>query len=200
MIDSPGRFSPTEVAHVDETSVHLGNNISMYGIAAVLTCTDTHPIIADALTSTLLPTRTYLHHYDETSDRRLMIAKIISELPLDGALIVMETTTAQRQERARTRLLSQLLPRLQHEQHVRHVVLESRSGSDRHDRRTLDRLRRSRVVSAELRMDHVKKGESALVWLPDFVAGAYFAARYHDQPEPWELITTAHAVDVLTFP
>jgi len=160
-----------------------------------LTCTDNHRTIADALTSMLLPTRTYLHHYDETSDRRLIIA----DLPLDGALIVMETTTASCQERARTRLLAELLPRLQHEQHVRHVVLESRSGSDKHDRRTLNKLRQSRVVSTDLRMDHARKNESALVWLPDFVAGAYFAAEYHGQPEPWGLISAAHAVDVHTF-
>jgi hypothetical protein len=190
----------TDVAHLDETSAHLGNHVSMYAIAAVLTCIDTHPVITDALEPTLLPTRRYLHHYDETVDRRLLIAKIIVDLPLDGALIVMETTTAQQQERARTRLLTQLLPRLQHEEHVQQVVLESRSGSDKHDRRTLDKLRRSHAVSAELRVDHIGKKAFALIWIPDFVAGSYFAAQYHGQPEPWELISAAHAVEVHKFP
>jgi hypothetical protein len=110
----------------------------------------------------------------------------------------MEPTSPQHQERARTRLLTELLPRLQHQESVNHVVLESRSGSDKHDRRTLDRLRRSRTVSAELRMDHVRKDATPLVWLPDFIAGTYFAAEYHDQPEPWELVSTAQVIEVRT--
>jgi hypothetical protein len=200
VIDSFTQAAPNGVAHLDETSVHLGNHVSMYAIAAVLTCTEAHPVIIDALESALLPTRGYLHHYDETDDRRLLIAKIIADLPLDGALIVMETTTAKQQERARRRLLTRLLPRLQHEERVRQVVLESRSGSDKHDRRTLDRLRQSRAISAELRMDHVEKKASALVWLPDFVAGAYVAAEYHGRPEPWESISAAHAVEIHKCP
>jgi hypothetical protein len=36
------------------------------------------------------------------------------------------------------------------------------------------------------------------VWLPDFIAGAYFAAEYHDQPEPWELVSTAQVIEVRT--
>jgi hypothetical protein len=185
-------------AHLDETGVKISATTRLYAIAAVLTTRQTHPEIADALRSMLLPGRSYLHHYDETIDRRVGIAKVISQLPLDGALLVMEPTSPQHQERARTRLLTELLPRLQHQESVNHVVLESRSGSDKHDRRTLDRLRRSRTVSAELRMDHVRKDATPLVWLPDFIAGAYFAAEYHDQPEPWELVSTAQVIEVRT--
>ncbi|GAA3461048.1 hypothetical protein ACFFSW_32465 [Saccharothrix longispora] len=186
-------------AHLDETGVRINAEQRLYGIAAVITSRREHAEICDALRPMLLPGRTCLHHYDETIDRRLSIAKVITRLTLEGALVVVETTAPRQQERARTRLLTELLPRLQHQECVDHVVLESRAGSDKHDRRTLDRLRRSRVVTASLRVDHVRKDATPLVWLPDFIAGSYFAAEHHGEPEPWALIAESHLIDVRTI-
>jgi hypothetical protein len=125
------------------------------------------------------------------------LAKAIAELPLDGGLIVMDSTTEQAQERTRARLLAELLPRLHHIERVGQVVLESRAMSDKHDRRTRDRLRQSRKITSELRVEHARKAHAPLVWLPDFVAGAFLAARYHAEPEPWNILSAAHAVEVI---
>ncbi|WP_106187250.1 hypothetical protein [Umezawaea tangerina] len=182
---------------MDETGVRLADGNRLYGMAAVLTDDLVHSEITTQLRSLVLPGKRFLHHYDETLDRRLMIAKSIAGLPLVGALLMMRTTTDAGQEEARKRLLNVLLPRLQHGEQVGQVVIESRSGSDKHDRRTRDRLRRSRTIT-DLRVDHVQKASEPLVWLPDFVAGAYFAAHYHGQPEPWSIIESGHLVEVIT--
>ncbi|MBM7770349.1 hypothetical protein JOD54_000553 [Actinokineospora baliensis] len=187
---------PQRIAYVDETSAKTGAGTRLYGLAAVLTQAQHHPVIEAELTNALPPGRGYLHHYDEPPDRRAAIAKIIANLPLDGAILLAEVSSSQQQERARTRLLAHLLPRLQHQEGVERVYLESRSGADRHDRRTRERLRSSRRISTDFRVDHVGKSATPLVWLPDFVAGAYIAAMFHGEAEPWDILTTSHVVDV----
>lgn len=188
-------------AHLDEASVRLPAGGRIYGVAATLTTVEHHSTIADTLLRLLLPDRSFLHHYDEPERRRIAIAEALAEMPLDGAIILTETTSDREQERARAQLLTELLPRLQHAEHVDHVVIESRQVGDKHDRRTRDRLRQSRRITGALRVNHVgKQGGDPLVWLPDFVIGSYLAAQYHAQLEPWKILTDAHVVDVVHRP
>ncbi|GLW94662.1 hypothetical protein [Actinokineospora globicatena] len=191
--------TPQRIAYVDETSAKTGTGTRLYGLATVLTEARHHQVIAAEMATVLPPGRDYLHHYDETPVRRAAIAKVIANLPLDGAIVLTEVASSQQQERARTRLLAHLLPRLQHDEGVEQVFLESRSGADKHDRRTRERLRSSRRISTDFRVDHIAKSATALIWLPDFVAGAYIAARFHGEAEPWEMITTGHVVDVISL-
>ncbi len=104
------------------------------------------------------------------------------------------STTDSGQEKARARLLCELLPRLEHIEQIGHVVLESRAGGDRFDRRTLNRLRMNHRVSG-LRMDHAGK-DLALLWTADFVASSYVAATRHNEPKPWEIINAAHPIEI----
>jgi len=90
-----------------------------------------------------------------------------------------------------------LLPRLEHVEKVSHVVLESRSGGDKHDRRTVDRLRRSHQVTGALRLDHATKASAPLTWIADFVIGAYVCAELHNDPATWETLNQVHVIDVL---
>ncbi|GAA3002607.1 hypothetical protein [Actinokineospora diospyrosa] len=189
-------FIPQRIAYIDETSAKTGAGTRLYGLAAVLTQARDHPVIEAELTAALTPGRDYLHHYDETPVRRAAIAKVIANLPLDGAILCTEVASSQQQERARVRLLAHLLPRLQYDEGVEQVFLESRSGADRHDRRTRERLRSSRRISTDFRVDHVGKSATPLIWLPDFVAGAYIAAAFHAEGEPWGMICASHLVDV----
>lgn len=184
-------------AHLDEASIRLPGGGRIYGIAATLTTGEHHPTIAAALRQQLLPGRTFLHHYDEPERRRIALAKALADIPLDGAIILTETTSDREQERARIQLLAELLPRLQHAESVEHVVIESRQAGDKHDRRARDRLRQSRRITGALRMEHVgKQGGDPLVWIPDLVIGSYLAAAHHGQDEPWKILTEAHVVDV----
>lgn len=186
-------------AHLDEASVRLTSGCRRYGIAAALTTADRRQEIEDALRGLLLPRgRPYLHHYDEPPRRRATIAETLAEVPLAGAIILAENTSDRGQERARARLMTELLPRLQHLEHVENVVIESRQAGDAHDVRVRDQLRRSHRITAALRIDHLsKQAGDPLVWLSDFIMGAYLAAHHHDEPGPWKTLTETHLIDVV---
>ncbi|MCO1576980.1 hypothetical protein M8C13_14575 [Crossiella sp. SN42] len=100
------------------------------------------------------------------------------------------------QERARASLLAALLPESQHREGVSRVCIESRAGSDKHDRRTRDRLRRSRRIDAAMRVDHVGKDGDPLLWLPDQIAGFFVAAEFHGEPDAWQLVNKDQLIDV----
>jgi hypothetical protein len=143
-----------------------------------------------------------LHYYEETPARRVAIAKAIAALPLTGAIVVTRmsaSTAGHLQERARVRLLSELLPRLEHTERVSRVVIESRAGADKYDRRTRDRLRRSKHLAGGLYVDHLTKRADRRLWLADFVAGAYIGAELYAEAEPWEVIGAAHMIEVITL-
>jgi hypothetical protein len=184
---------------VDEGGVRIGERRRLYALAAVLTSAADHAEIAAQLGGLLLPGRAFLHHYDETPERRIKIANTIAALPLHGAVIAVAETGEQAQERARARLMAWLLPRLQHAEQVQHVIIERREGGDKHDRRVLDRLRRSRTVSGALHMDHAAKSASAPLWIADFVVGSYFAASHHGDGASWQIISATQVIDVVTI-
>lgn len=195
--------APALIAHVDETTPVLPDGTMLYGMAAVLTVVSDEPAIATELGGLLLPHQVFLHYYEETPTRRVAIAKAIAALPLTGAIVVTKmsaSTAGQLQERARVRLLSELLPRLEHTERVSRVVIESRAGADKYDRRTRDRLRRSKHLSGGLHVDHLTKRADCRLWLADFVAGAYIGAELYAEAEAWEVIGAAHMIEVITLP
>jgi hypothetical protein len=195
--------APALIAHVDETTPVLPDGTLLYGIAAVLTAVSDQSAITAELRGLLLPHQSYLHYYEETPARRVAIAKAIAAMPMTGAIVVTKmaaSAAGQLQERVRVRLLSDLLPRLEHTERVSRVVIESRSGADKHDRRTRDRLRRSQHLTGGLHVDHLTKRADCRLWLADFVAGAYIGAELHAEPEPWEVVGAAHMIEVITLP
>jgi hypothetical protein len=187
-------------AHLDETIAALPDGQLLYGIAAVLTAPADELVCAAELSKLLLPDRPFLRYHDETINRRLLIARTAAALPIAGGIVVTRVTAGTRQERARARLLAALLPRLEHTERVVRVVIESRAGSDKWDRRTRDRLRSSHRISMALRVDHVRKHADARLWLADFLAGAYVGAVLRGEAEPWVIVDSAHAIEVVTVP
>ncbi|MCO1579567.1 hypothetical protein M8C13_27830 [Crossiella sp. SN42] len=147
------------------------------------------------LTALQASERLPLHFRGESQDRRVMIAQATAGAPALGAIMVTTATTDSEQEKARARLLCELLPRLQHVERVRHVVLESRAGGDRFDRRTDERLRKTHRLTADLRLDHAGK-QLAMLWIADFVASSYVAATRHGELKPWEIINGAHPIEI----
>jgi hypothetical protein len=188
------------LAHIDEGGAPLPDGNRMYGITAVISEGEEQASLCQALRDALLPGQRYLHHRHEKPRRRLEIARAVAELPFSGALVVVRSTAANEQERARTCLLSWLLPHLRHVEHVREVVIESRHGSDIHDRRTARRLVRSRKITEDLRIRHVSKLGDERLWLADFIMGAYGDATLHGRPEAWEIISKSHCIEVRTEP
>jgi hypothetical protein len=188
-----------DVAHVDESGVRLADGARLVGLVAVLTRSFAQPDIVGPLRDLVLPGRDFLHYYDETPTRRVQIAGIVATLPLSGALIITKITNDQQQERARARLLTTLLPRLQHVEHVSRVIIESRGGSDKHDRRTRDRLRHSRSITAAIQVDHAQKQDDERLWLPDFIAGSYVGAVSDAGSEPWKIVSESHLIEVISM-
>lgn len=119
--------SGTLTAYVDEAGSRLADGQWTYALGAVLLSSDQHGASVAQLRSLLLPARPFLRHYDETPARRATIAGVLAQLPLHGAIVVTTVTDNTFQERARARLLTYLLPRLEHMEHVGRVVLESRA-------------------------------------------------------------------------
>lgn len=114
---------------------------------------------------------------------------------LDGAILLTTSTTKTGQEAARRALLCELLPRLEHAERVRHVIMETRAGGDKHDRRTFYELRRSHRITAGFRVDHAPK-TTPLLWPADWIASSYVAAHHHDETTPWKIINDAYVIDV----
>lgn len=181
-------------AHIDEAGARLPDGRRLYLVAATLSAPADHPQITESLTALQIG-NIPLHFHAERYERRVTVAEAISAAPLFGALLLSTSTNCSEQEQARARLLRELLPRLEHVEGVQHVVLETRAGGDRHDRRTRDRLRRSRQITAQLRIDHAAK-TTPLLWPADWIASAYVAAYHHDESKPWEIINAAHLVDI----
>ncbi|MGH3899653.1 MAG: hypothetical protein ACRDTA_15705 [Pseudonocardiaceae bacterium] len=190
--------SGTLTAYVDEAGGRLADGQWTYALGAVLLSADQHGASVATLRSLLLPARPFLRHYDETPARRTAIAGVLAQLPLHGAIVVTTVTDNTFQERARGRLLTYLLPRLEHMEHTGRVVLESRARSDKHDVRTRDRLRRSRSLSAGLHVDHENKTAEPMTWVADFVVSSYLAAQQHGEQGPWEIVSDAHVIDIVT--
>ncbi|MFI9382741.1 hypothetical protein [Kutzneria sp. NPDC052558] len=187
-------------AHIDESGGRLPDGRRLYGMAAVLTEETDHPLLRKRLRALLLPGQAYLHQHDESFERRMEIVREMAELPFTGAIVVTSETTAAETERARRRLLRWLLPRLQHGERVERVVVESRAGGDKHDRRTRDHLIRSRTISSGMGVTHVTKVGDELLWLADFLVSTYTTALVHDQTEQWAILEAAHVIEVVTDP
>jgi hypothetical protein len=190
--------SGTLTAYIDEAGGRLADGQWTCALGAVLLSADQHGASVAQLRSLLLPARPFLRHYDETLARRITIAGVLAQLPLHGAIVVTTVADNTLQERARARLLTYLLPRLEHMEHVGRVVLESRARSDKHDVRTRDRLRRSRSLSAGLHVNHASKTAEPMTWVADFVVSSYLAAQQHGEREPWEVVSDAHVIDIVT--
>lgn len=188
------------VAHIDESSIHLGNGHHLYVVATSLTVSTDATVIEQSLRGLLERDRLYLRHYDEVFDRRLKIAQCIAGQPLSGAAVATARCEAKAQETARRQLLSDLLPRLQHQEAVDRIIIESRGGSDKADKRVIDKLRRSRHLTVDLKIDHATKLADPLPWIADFVAGCWLGAYFHNELEPWDILNKAHVIEVTLKP
>jgi hypothetical protein len=186
------------VAHVDEAGASLGSGLQLYVLAAVISAPCDHARVVDAMTA-LQIRKLPLHFHPEGPERRVVIAHALAGLPFHGAIVLTTRSTNTGQERARARLMSALLPRLEHVERVSQVIVESRAGGDRHDRRLRERLRRSRLISGALVLDHAAKSEPML-WPADFVASSYVAAHHHDERAPWDVFNQSHPIDVIEIP
>lgn len=184
-------------AHVDESTALDAQGRRLYVVAATVSSEAVAPALKGRLREALLPGQDHLHWAaDRSLARRLELAGVIAECEIAGAVLVTRLTSNRQQEQARKKVLAALLPWLQWRESTTQVVIESRHQGDAHDVRTVGWLRQSRVITAQMRIEHVPKREDERLWIADAVVSAYVAARCHGQTEPWDRIAANHAIDI----
>lgn len=185
-------------AHLDESSAIDAAGNRVYVMASVLSLEENAPALKGRLRSVLRRGQDHLHWAaDRSIERRIELAGAIADCEITGALITTRLTTNREQERARKKILESLLPRLQWNESVSHVCIESRHQGDVHDVKTVAWLRRSHAITAQMHIDHVPKRQDERLWVADAIVSAYVASRCHAQAEPWGIITDQHAIDIV---
>lgn len=188
------------IAAGDESSGPYPDGRWLYAMAFPIVRVDRADEVRAGLRAAVRGVSGVLHHYDLTSKRRLDVVRRVIELPWEAAMVACQVTSQRRQERARARILANVLPRLEVIEKVAGVVLESRARSDWHDIRTMTRLLGSRMISPNFRVGHVDKDADELAWLADLVVGTFVAAERRGITEPWSVLEAARPIEVTWLP
>lgn len=166
---------PSSHAWVDE-SIYVGPPVGYYVLAAAvatLPCEE----IRDDLRRLLLKNQRRLHWRDESARRQRRIADAVGSADVTAIVVVGAPLSPRRQERARRLCMERLLHELERLA-VTQVWLEQRTSSlNARDMQMVIALRRSRTISAGLRVDFAQPVQEPMLWLPDAVAGIVRARR-----------------------
>ncbi len=188
------------IAAGDESSRPGRHGRWLYAMAFPMVRADRAAALREDLRA-LLPTEaTFLHFYDLPPKARLSVARDVAQLDWEAALVIVRLTNHRGQERSRRRILASALPRLGHVERVTTVLLESRARSDKHDRRTVDRLRGSHSLADALTVDHVDKKIEPLCWLADLIVGSFMAYETGGDTDPWHALDEARLLEVTWLP
>lgn len=191
---APGNW---QVAHIDESSAVHADGSRIYVVGAVLSTDEHEAGLKDRLHAALRPGQEILHwNADRDRARRVELAHRLAGCSFTGALLVARMTSNKKQEDTRKKILNSLLPDLQWQESAQHVVIESRHQGDVHDHKTIARLRSGKLITAQMRIDHVRKREDPRLWLADALVSCYVSAHVHGETEPWEILDASHCIDV----
>ena len=139
-----------------------------------------------------------IHWHDDSAKRHLEVMESIAELPLEGLVVVRVGPTTDVPERRRRKCFEGFVPALQ-ALDCTHLTLESRGAHlDRKDRDMLAALRSRKVVTSELRLDHVPGPVEPILWIADAVCGAYVGQRTRGEMYFEEIRRLTHVIEVQT--
>lgn len=168
------------VAFVDESGSDRQRDPHAYLLAAALCEVDRLEGLRASLKTLRLPGQHKLHWRDEDTKRRLLITDTVGRLGLEHVVVVRSGLEGEKPERRRRLCLERLWCELQ-DLGVPQAVLESRGkADDRRDRTHLDTLRSRRLITADLRIDHLPGPADPMLWVPDAVCGAVSSHRTDD--------------------
>ncbi|MBQ9043968.1 MAG: hypothetical protein IJ111_14285 [Eggerthellaceae bacterium] len=120
----------------------------------------------------------------------------ICALDFKATLVQTEPVDSAKQERARHKCLTRILPLLE-SRGVELFVLESRGKAlDKRDVKLLDGLKGSRIVST-IRLEHVRGSDEPRLWVADQVLGAYGDARARAGDDRWEPLADRVSVETV---
>lgn len=178
-------------AWIDESGSHQRVDPGTYILSAVISEAAKAAAAREAMRSLLVGRRhRKLHWRDEDRGRQLTIAATVAKLDVEHLVVVRSRPdSSDHPERQRRLCMERLLPELV-ALGVGRAVVESRGPKDdRQDHRTLDYLRRRRMLGGQLRLDHVGGPAEPMLWIPDACCGAVTQLRCGD-PEHYALIET----------
>ncbi|WP_301150517.1 hypothetical protein [Mycobacterium simiae] len=129
-----------------------------------------------------------LHWRDEDRSRQHTIAITVARLEVEHLVIVRSRpNSTDHPERQRRLCMERLLPELV-ALGVGRAVVESRGPKDdQQDHRTLDYLRRKKMLGGQLYLHHAGGPAEPMLWIPDACCGAVTQLRSGD-PEHYALI------------
>lgn len=162
----------TTVAFIDESQSNSALDPHTYMLAAAVCDGLTLAEARETVAALRLNGQRKLHWRDEGDKRRHTIAEAIATMPLQHLVVVRDGQPAEKAERRRRLCLERMLYELE-QLGVGTATFESRGPKDdKRDRDMLDALRAKKVVSPNLRIEHVRGQHEALLWVADAVCGA----------------------------
>jgi hypothetical protein len=122
-----------------------------------------------------------LHWRDEDPSRQENISKTIASLKVEHLVVVRSDATTDHPERQRRLCVERMLPELV-SLGVGTAIFESRGPhDDLRDHKTLDYLRRKRMLGGQLHIDHDVGPTEPMLWISDACCGAITQMRCGDQ-------------------
>ncbi len=162
----------TRIAFVDESLSDAMRDPNTHLLGAAVCEQRAVAAVRANIASLRLKRQVKVHWHDEDAKRRMVIAETIARAPVRHLVVVREGRLGERPERQRKKCLERLLYELQ-ELHVATVTFESRGPADNlRDRDAIDGFRARRVISSDLRIEHVPGPREAMLWVSDAVCGA----------------------------
>jgi len=183
------------VAFADESGSSALRDPDTYLMAAVLIPDSQHDEARAIMSSLKHRGERKLHWYDENETTRSRIAETIGAMSLPS-IVVVRSQTGEREERKRRKCLEQLLVSLD-DAGVVQLNLESRGKQqDDRDMGLVQVLRSQKVLSGELRVDHLPGPTEPLLWIADSICGAYVSLRIGEQSHWQHVEQTSTILDV----
>lgn len=181
------------IAWGDESGSVAGRDPNVYLMGAVVAAPDAADDLRAAMVEIRRPGEKKVHWRADSERRHDTVIGIISELPIEGVIVVRRGAPTERDERRRRKCFEAFAPELA-AAGCTTLILESRGATaDRRDRDMLDALRAQRRIDTRLRLDHATGPSDPVLWIADAVCGAYVASRVGD-PRWWAALTSRTAV------
>lgn len=162
----------SDLAAWGDESVHTQGNIAPTYYMGACVCDLEEPDIRRQLLTVTKKKVKKLHWRDMTPTEKRRSIPIISALSLPHIVVAAAPLSEVSPERARRKCLELMLPVLEQEYGVTHLILESREPSQDERDFALVRGLRSRHFINQLRVDFASGTSDARLWIADQVLGA----------------------------
>ena len=138
-----------------------------------------------------------LHWYEIVPDVKDKSMAVIADMRFSAEIVRAMPATSVKQERARHKCLTSILPMLE-SMGVSAFVLESRGKAlDKRDVRLLDGLKGSKMVSG-IRLEHVRSRDEPRLWVADQILGAFGDSCAAAGSDYWDSLADRVSVTTVT--